>query len=415
MTEETLSYGYIESGVILNVKNYEDLNKIKATPSDFVQHGDALKFIVNHFDDHGEIPDTSLTTSKFTSLDKGAKGAAALDFFLTELNKALKFRATVEAINKHQGSIRDDPEEAANKIIHDLSSALSAYDSDVSVWDSGVLERLDDFKAKAEQRKTGLKMLGIPTPFKTLNRTGLGWMNGEMTSVFARPTAGKSWICCKVAAVAIKYGFKVLVVTTEMSAAQLALRLDAVIGNMYGYKLSHRALRTGDTAGLDLKKYEEFLTMMDKKDLLVTDHIGRDALSVEGVEGLVRKHKPDLVVVDGVYLLKGEPGSKNWEKDAAAFDGFKNMAILRDIPVFITTQATKDASNTFAPPAAHHVANGDALLRYSDIAMSMFRVETDEMQRAFQVQKTRDIETPDDVIVMHWDVDIGDIYEELES
>ena len=85
-------------------------------------------------------------------------------------------------------------------------------------------------------------MMGIPTSFESINNIGVGWMPGELISLFARPAMGKSWLCVHGAAVAMMAGDKTLLISTEMPTNSISLRTDIVLANMKGYDFSHKAL-----------------------------------------------------------------------------------------------------------------------------------------------------------------------------
>ena len=406
---DKLSYEFIESGVILSIKSLEDLKKIKVTPKSFRHHGPALKFITEYFDEHGSFPGSVILKQKFDGIDAEAEGAATLDYFLETFKKQSLYQDVVEEIRKKKSELSENPVVTVSEIINKLSGLISNYDEDIFVYDSGSSDRLDEYEKRKAQRKVGLGIIGVPTPFSSLNGRGVGWLSGELVSIFARPTVGKSWLCVKVAAVGQRHGFKTLLVTTEMPARQMSLRIDVVLGNMMGYQFSHKALRRGDE--IDTGKYKEYLEKVKGGNLPITDHIGENSLSVAGIASLIRKHKPQLVVVDGVYLLSNDSGTQAWEKNDNLFKGLKNLAMQQNVAIIASTQANRDASDLFVPPRAEEVAYGDALLRHSDIAMSMCKVESDEMSRVVQFQKMRDDESPVSITYFRWDVDRGDIKE----
>jgi len=66
----------------------------------------------------------------------------------------------------------------------------------------------------------------------------------------------------------------------------------------------------------------------------------------------------------------------------------------------------------FSPPKPENVAFGDALLRASDIALSMCMVESSDYRRLVQYQKYRDGELNLRHSVLVWNVDSGNIYED---
>ena len=285
------------------------------------------------------------------------------------------------------------------------------YDEDVHAYNAGNLNRLEQYRARTEHRKMGDGLMGIPTSFETINSTGVGWMPGELVAIFARPTIGKTWMCVHGAAVAIKKGFRTLLISTEMPVTAISMRLDVILAQMMGYELSHTALRRGDP--LDEKVYENFLKESNSGSLLVCDHIAGDVgISTAAIASLVRKHRPDFVVIDGVYLLtSGDSTRAIWEQSHSLWYGLKNLATSMDIPIMVSTQANREAGNLFTPPRADQVAFGDALIRASDVAMAMAAVEDQDNKRKIQFQKYRDGELARDLTTMDWNVDNGLIVE----
>ena len=75
-------------------------------------------------------------------------------------------------------------------------------------------------------------------------------------------------------------------------------------------------------------------------------------------------------------------------------------------------QNVRPGTDLYAPPRAEHVAFGDALLRASDVALSMCMVEDDDFKRVIQYQKYRDGELSIDNSALVWDVDTGYIKED---
>jgi hypothetical protein len=130
---------------------------------------------------------------------------------------------------------------------------------------------------------------------------------------------------------------------------------------------------------------------------------------------LVRKYSPDLLVVDGVYLLSDDSNRAKWEQNDNLFKGLKNIAMAHEIPVFCTTQAGREAVDLFQPPKLNQVANGDALVRASDIAFAMSKVEDEDNMRYLYYMKQRDDAEIKDRSVLKWDVDVGDVQELMQE
>jgi replicative DNA helicase len=307
--------------------------------------------------------------------------------------------------------LQDNPKAALSAITQSLADVEVTYDEDVSYYDTGDSDRFTEWQARNKKREMGEGMIGIRTPFRTINSTGMGWQEGDLISAFARPTVGKTWLCVKVAAEAILDNRRVLLVSTEMTKRSIEMRMDVILANMMGYKLSHRAIRSGQP--IDETVYKKFLSETNANKLLVCDHInGEDSISLPSIAGLIRKYSPDLTVIDGVYLVSTSDSRKAaWEQSHSLFYGLKNFALSQNNAIMVSTQATRDASNMFVPPRADQVAFGDALIRASDVALSMCMVEDVDDQREIQFQKYRDGDLPVDNCTFTWNVDSGQVEE----
>ena len=404
------SFEYIESAVVFGLDNKTSLRSFKHSEKDFSKHNDAYKFVLRFFDDYGEFPSPEVLCENFPTLDKTAQ-SVKFDYAVEVFKDQVLQRRIVQTIQAQRETVKDNPKKALSNIMVGLTDIEVIYDEDVKSYDTGALDRLEEWRERTKKRQMGAGLMGVPTSFKSINSTGVGWMPGELIAMFARPTIGKTWMCVHSAATAIHNGFKTLFISTEMTSSAISMRLDVVLAHMMGYKLSHTALRHGDN--IDEKEYTDFLTASNRQSLLVCDHIsGQVGISAEAIAGLVRKHNPEFVVIDGVYLISsGDPKKAAWEQSHALFYGLKNLATSTNTPVLVSTQATRDASNMFTPPRADQVAFGDALIRASDVAMAMCALEDEDNKRMVQFQKYRDGELKKDLTVMQWNVDKGDIIE----
>jgi replicative DNA helicase len=409
------SFDFIESGIIFGLDSFENLKKFKHPTKDFAKHGDAYQFLLKYVDDYGEIPSADHVAENYPTLDPSAT-TLNLDYAMNKFKDQVLYRQIVNVFNTNKDILKESPKKAFSQITHSLNDISLVYDEEVVTYNNGhSLDRLSEWEERTVKRQMGDGLMGIKTPFKTLNNLGVGWLPGELISLFARPTVGKTWMSVLVAAIAAMAGHKTLLVSTEMPVSAINLRADVVMGNLMGYKLSHKALRNGDPIDTEVyKQFLETLTNENSPSLLVCDHInGEGTMTIEGIAGLVRKHAPDFVVLDGIYLVtSGLTTTKAmWEQSHALFYAMKGLCLSQNVAMFVTTQANRDAANVYVPPQPETVAFGDALLRASDVTLSMARVENDTLKRVVQYQKYRDGEIAIDMSLLEWDVDRGYIEE----
>lgn len=137
-----------------------------------------------------------------------------------------------------------------------LTDIEVVFDEDVTTYDTGGLERLSEFKERTKKRKLGDGLIGVPTSFKTLNEMGIGWEGGDLIAMFAETYYRKDMDVCSCCSNSSSKGFRTLLVSTEMPVQSINLRLDVVLANLMGYKLSHADLRHGNP--IDEEMYTNF-------------------------------------------------------------------------------------------------------------------------------------------------------------
>tara|TARA_R110002051_G_scaffold280146_1_gene341722 strand:- start:1103 stop:2356 length:1254 start_codon:yes stop_codon:yes gene_type:complete len=404
------SYEFIESAIIFGLSDEDKLKKFSYHSNDFAKHGDAFIFIGEYIDKYHGFPSEQILMESFPTLDPTAKSqkfSYALDMFKSQVLQ----RAVIKTVQQQRELVKENPKQAIANIMSGLSDVDLVYDEDIKTYDIGTIERVDEWEKRKQRRKMGDGLIGVPTSFKFINQNGTGWQPGELIAAFARPTVGKTWLCVHSAAVAVHNGFKTLLISTEMPNPQIVMRLDVALAKLKGYNFSHRAIRHGEE--MDIDSYIKFLKESNKHSLLVCDGIaGQTGISIEAIAGLIRKHNPKFVVIDGVYLLTTRDTSKAaWEQSHGIFYGLKNLAISTNTPIMVSTQANRDAANEYTPPTASQVAFGDALYRAADVAVAMAKVEDHEDKRLIEFAKYRDGELAQNKLYMQWSVDNGTIHE----
>lgn len=404
-------FNFVESSVVFGLLDVDNFKAFIHPPNTFNRHRKAYDFIVEYYDDMGEMPDKEVVHKQFPDLDKaGAK--TDFGWAQKQFTEMVLYKGILSSFSENEDLMQENPRAGMLAIQERLADMDIELDDDVKSYNSGTTDRFEMYKERQKKRTKGDGLIGVVTPFQTINSTGMGWQPADLISIFARPTVGKTWMCIKMAQLAVQQGKKTLLVSTEMPQHQMDLRMDVVMAHDMGYKLSHRAIRTGDKINED--EYRKFLEENSARNLLTCDHIvGQDSITMPAIVNLIRKHKPEVLVIDGLYLLGGA-GSASWEKSHNLFYGMKNLAMSANITVIVSTQATRDAANLYTPPRADQVAFGDALIRASDVAMSMSLLEDQPGKRAIQFQKYRDGDLAMDATFMTWLVDSGEI-EELED
>ena len=223
------NFDFVESGIIFGLTDRLAFRKFKYSGKDFAKHGDAYKFVTTHYDTYGEVPTPETLCENFPTLNPSAQNLN-FDYAIDTFQNQVLFRQVIDVFQSNKELLSENPKHALAQINHGLQDVAVTYDEDVLFYNNNAENRFDEWKKRTEKRKMGDGIMGIPTPFNSVNRLGVGWLPGEMVSLFARPSVGKSWVCVQAAVTAAMRGYKTLLISTEMPTAQMNMRTDVVMG-----------------------------------------------------------------------------------------------------------------------------------------------------------------------------------------
>lgn len=192
---------------------------------------------------------------------------------------------------------------------------------------------------------------------------------------------------------------RVLFITTEMGREKILQRWVAV-----HFKYPYNELRKAQLSAFAEQNMRDKLQgMMTEEGLYI---IGGDFdFRIESLEGAIDECEPDIVLVDGAYLLKVK-GEGRVERAANSFDELKRTAKRCHIPLVASTQFNRQVkSNNLSSVGPEKIALSDAAGWNADLIYGLVR--TDDMikdKRMIQLQlKFREGEGED--IETHWDFD----------
>lgn len=254
--------------------------------------------------------------------------------------------------------------------------------------DVDVLRDYDAIFDEAKRRVDTVNSLGyagLPFGFHTLdNRTG-GMHPGDLAVFAARLGIGKTWVACKVAAVNLLRGEKVVFVSLEQSTAQIVFRIHTILAREMGYSIRHRDLMQG--VNVDLDYYRSFLVDLPNRvpgKLVVADPtVG--AVSPYTLASLMDRHNPDLMIVDYLTLMQAE--SDEWQGIAKLSKQTKQVAGQYGVPILALAQINREGDGGRRPPRSKNLAQSDSIGQDSDVIVTANAPSTSTRQ--FLLDKNR--------------------------
>jgi replicative DNA helicase len=246
-----------------------------------------------------------------------------------------------------EGAENGKPKQALEIAISSATSLLSrSHDTkDIRIADHAN-KIIDDYKGAKEG-----KMRGIPWPWKRLNELTRGIEPGNLVLYYGRPKQMKSWVACYQAAHFYQTnmrGGKVLFVSLEMPAELVARRLAAAIARVNYEKFMQGKLNKDEeiafTQNLNELSQQESADMYEgrKKELIIT--VPENDMSVIEIENKVEEYDPDLVVIDGTYLLsdaRTRRSGVDWKILANVSTDLKRLAQRKKVPIVGVHQANR--------------------------------------------------------------------------
>jgi replicative DNA helicase len=339
-------------------------------------------FIVEHVKSHMEVPSPDLFTAK-TRIQL-LELADNLNVFTKELKDRYLFNRLRGAHDEVGESLeRGDPHGALEHLQETMREAYQ--DSLTGSKTSALLSYGDEVLEFYNRMKN--HEYGIMSPWQAMNEQTLGWWDGDLIVFVARMGVGKTFCLLMLAMQAWEDGKRILFVGTEMSRAKLAIRFYAL-----KLKLPYDEFRHGRLGMHQEQRLMDGIGSLtsDRNLFIVGDDFDTD---VENIEAAIEEVRPDVLIVDGMYLVKNKGVDRHTRVSNTA-DDLKRIAKRWKIPVIASTQFNRKAGkqNDSVAVTAENIGITDVIGWNSDVVFAMFQddeLEEDELME-FRPLKIRE-------------------------
>jgi replicative DNA helicase len=358
-------------------------------------HNDIWGFIRDYYESNQSVPPVKIVKERFSDFDYDSDTASTkhhLDELRSDyLNDSLRVTLRSAAQDLQEGRTVD----ALNTLVNDAAN-LKKVTSDIRDLDvSDIDDAIQYFKQIKELREGGNH--GIYTGLAGFdNYMPAGITPGQLGVLLAYPAIGKSWMALYFATQAWKRGKSPLVVSLEMTEAEVRNRIFAILGEGLW---SHRKLNSGQVE-LDMfqKWAEKTFSNMPPFHIISNDGLGEVSPSV--LRGKIGQYKPDIVFVDYLNLMTSNNKSDNEVvKMKNLSRELKLLAISEQVPIIAISSATPDdATNMNTVPTLGQTSwsrqiayDADWLLALgratnSDVIEAVFRKNRNGFNGEFLVQ-----------------------------
>jgi len=361
--------------------------------------------------EHAQVPTVAMMRRDFPKYDF-IKVAEPLTYLVDQVRRNHALSILEEALSDAVVIFEDkeDPD-AITRILSRTLNTLAAElpnTRDTDLTKTGE-QRLERYRSLRDE--SGLR--GIPSGFHSIDRATQGFQPGQLCTVVGPPKAGKSTTMLLAARNAHRMGFLPLLIGFEMTNEEQEERIDAIAA---GISLQRLRSAGSERYGLDAEEWKRLTRSIHEIETMRSFILSGDTQStttLTGVMGKVEKYRPDLLIVDGVYMMQDENGEPPGSPQALTniTRGFKRMAQNLNIPIIITTQVLTWKMDKKRGITGNSIGYSSSFAQDSDVILG---VETTDDPNINKVKIVLARNCPPSETYVQWDWDTS-TFEELTA
>lgn len=320
---------------IIQEKDLNTVVKLGVKPDHFTgSWGEVWTWLLEYNRTHGAVPTERVFNQEFADISLEDASGEQFSRLVEEVLDGYRKRIIMDSLSHAIPSINDDN-------IHDAITALASGIQKASIEtarlrDIDIIQNWENRVSRYEEmRNTPNALRGIPTGFHGLDRITHGLRPQQFIVFAGEPKRGKSLFALILANSAHIHGKRPLFVSFEMSIEEQEARYDSLIS-----KVPYTRILSGDLNNDEMSRIRKALAIRKNMQPFVFSEDTSSLTTVTALAGKVQEYKPDLLVVDGVYLMDDEEGEAKGTPQALTniTRSLKRLAQRFDIPVVATTQ-----------------------------------------------------------------------------
>jgi replicative DNA helicase len=362
-------------------------------------------FVRKHSSEYSEVP-TVVTVKDHYPNYKVLDVQDSLDYLLNTMVDFRRRLLTRQGLETAVEMLQDNNHDAAllamEATVSKVNSqgVLGTHEVDLT---KNTEERYKDYQALQNQ-----EFLGIPTGFTKIDEATAGLQGGQLITIIAPPKTGKSQIALKIAINVHQQGYVPMFQSFEMNNHEQQQRHDSMRSH-----ISHGRLRRGKLLPAEEERYIDVLNAMEKEHSFhLVDAV--NGITVSALSAKIEQCKPDIVFVDGVYLMLDEiTGEMNTPQAITNITrALKRLAQKINKPVIITTQTLLWKMRA-GKVTADSIGYSSSFFQDSDVILGLQPVEEDEDIRLLKIVASRNSGPSE--IALTWKWETGCFHEEDDA
>lgn len=318
--------------------NIDIIEDNQLTEEYFTEYIDEFNFIVNHYKEYGNTPDTSTFLSKFPE-DEILEVNESDRYLIDTIREEYLYYKSVPIVQHIAELLKTDANAAAEYMIHATKELNPNYNLGGIDIVADAITRYNEFIDRKEHQDEWFFTTGFPELDDLIH--GIQRQE-EFFVIFARTNQGKSWILEKIATHIWEIGFNVGYISPEMGPSSVGYRFDTLHAHV-----DNKGLMWGnDDVDNDLyKKYIDELSQRKNKFIVATPSDFDRRITITKLRNWIKKYNLQAIAIDGITYLSDERGKKTDNKNTSLTnlsEDLMGLSIEIGIPVLTVVQANRN-------------------------------------------------------------------------
>lgn len=357
-----------------------------------------FKFIKDHYDTYGNVPDEATFSAKFKNVEL-VTVTESDQYLVDTIREEYLFKRAAPVIEKIAELANTDANAACEYMLHavkDLQPNYQLKGTDL-IQD---LSRVAHYKDRVANQNKWYFSTGFPALDAIIH--GIQRFE-ELVVLFARLGQGKSWVLAKIISHIWKLGFNVGYISPEMGADSVGYRVDTLLNGH-----SNRDLMWG-LPGVDVNKYEQDLETRKQnknKFIVSTPADFGNKITVSKLRNFIKQYKLEIVAIDGIKYLSDERGKRGDNTTTTLTNISEDLMALSvelQVPIIVVVQANREGAIDDVPNI-ENIRDSDGIAQN---ATKVIALRQDDGNLEMLVEKNR-YGTTGKKLKYIWNINLGE-------
>jgi hypothetical protein len=328
----------------------ESVHLLFGFPRKLMSRGETemVEWVLSYVSKHGKPPTIERFTNHFDTFLPMLSNDPLTDIYEVTLTKKRNHYAR-SYLMEIQENLKDG---------EDPVPYIERLHNDIKGGDGGVV-RYTTFDRSAYYRDENSIPYGIPQMDKY---TG-GVSKGDLIYLIGRLGTGKTTFALWILLKWLLQDKRILMVSNENRAEDVIGKIDSFLGGFNPLKKRTKEWTDEDRSRVSTVS---FIANNMAGEVFIPK---RPVQGVDEIRKLSFTYNPDLIIIDGIYLIGGMSGDSHWEKITAVSRELKQLAESEEKPVVGIHQANRSATGKRIE--VEHVAYADALAQDADLLLGI--------------------------------------------